>query len=111
MMEAGLVVVGVSGLAKIVWRGAVRKGLGEDAEAACEAGPGRGASVSAAAGGGAVAGMEKASEAPKIFGRGWHVNADTLLFEGVEEPALGCVRCFGGGIFRVWWRGSFLREG
>ena len=51
--------------------------------------------------------MEKASEAPKMFGRGWHVTADTLLFEGVEEPALGCVPCFGGGIFRVWWRGSF----
>ena len=42
-----------------------------------------------------------------MLGKGGHVTADTLLFEGVEGLALGFLTSDGGGIFRVCRRGSF----
>ena len=95
-MVAALANEGVTGLSPIAWRGAVKKGVGAGGKglsgrglgavgvAVSGASVGRDASEAATACGGAGAGMEKASEAPKLFRRGWHVTADTLVFEEVE---------------------------
>ena len=122
-MVAALAYEGVAGVSSIVCEGAVRRGcwvVGKRLSGmwlkamVVVSGElvGRGAAEAATVCGGAFAGMEKASEAPK-YGRGW-VTFDTLVFEALEGDALVVSwrrgSCWGlvGGIRRRSWE---LMEG
>ena len=107
VLVAGLAGVGVFRGVSSDRRGAVRKGLGE-VEEACEASAGIVGAVCAGGEGGEPGGMAKASEAPKMLGRGGRVTADTLLFEGV---VLGLRTADGRGVLCGRWRGSFCGKG